>query len=77
MLPTVKSLGIDQLTRDERLAFVQEIWDTIAGEQTASLLTEQQRTELAIRAAEDNATPDDVVSWEQVKSKALQRLSEP
>lgn len=75
MLPTVKSLGIDQLTRDERLALVQEIWDTIAGEQASTLLTEEQRTELAIRIAEDDATPDDVVSWEQVKSETLERLS--
>jgi putative addiction module component (TIGR02574 family) len=75
MLPNVKSLGIDQLTRDERLALVQEIWDTIAGEQTTSLLTENQRVELANRVAEDDAAPDDVVSWEQVKSEAFERLS--
>jgi len=74
MLPTVKSLGIDQLTRDERLALVQEIWDTIADEQTPSLLTEDQRTELMNRIAEDDAAPNDVVSWEQVKSETLKRL---
>ena len=75
MLPTVKSLGIDRLTRDERLALVQEIWDTIAGEPTETLLTDGQRDELARRVAEDDAAPDDVVSWEQVKSEILERLN--
>ena len=73
MEPSVKSLGIDQLTRDQRLALVQEIWDTIAAEQQPPLLTEAQRQELERRVAEDDASPDDVIPWEQVKADALAR----
>ena len=32
MPATVVTLGIDHLPRDERIALVQEIWDTIAAE---------------------------------------------
>ena len=68
MSPTLASLGLDQLSRDERLALVQALWDSIAPEGT--LLTEAQRTELERRADEDDASPDDGVPWEQVKAQA-------
>jgi putative addiction module component (TIGR02574 family) len=67
MTPTVQSLGIDQMTRDQRIALVQEIWDTIAAESASPLLTEAQRAELRRRVEEDVASPDEVVPWEQVK----------
>jgi putative addiction module component (TIGR02574 family) len=74
MVPTVQSLGIDRLSREQRIALVQEIWDTIAAEPTPPLLTEAQRLELQRRVAEDDANPDDVVPWEQVKAQTLARL---
>jgi putative addiction module component (TIGR02574 family) len=74
MSPNVTSLGIDRLTRDERLALVQEIWDTIAAEQPPTFLNQAQREELERRVAEDDAAPDDVVSWEQVKAQTIAKL---
>jgi putative addiction module component (TIGR02574 family) len=74
MSPTVQSLGIDQLSREQRIALVQEIWDTIAAESTPPMLTESQRRELRRRVAEDDADPEDVVPWEQVKARTLARL---
>jgi putative addiction module component (TIGR02574 family) len=76
MSPTVQSLGIDQLTREQRITLVQEIWAMIAAEPYQPLLTEAQREELKRRVAEDNANPDDVVPWEQVKAQALSRLKQ-
>ena len=72
--PTMKSLGIDQLPRDVRVALVQEIWDSIAAEASVLPLSEAQRAELERRCADDDANPDDVVPWEQVKAKAQARL---
>jgi putative addiction module component (TIGR02574 family) len=74
MSPTVQTLGIDQMTRDQRIVLVQEIWDTIAAEVPPTMLTEPQRLELRRRVAEDDASPDDVVPWEQVKAQTLARL---
>ena len=77
MQATVESLGIDRLPREERLALVQAIWDTIAEEPQPPLLSEAQRQELARRVAEDNAAPDDVNPWEQVRAQILARLQKP
>ncbi|MFO0880422.1 MAG: addiction module protein [Gemmataceae bacterium] len=74
MPPTIHSLGIDQMSREQRIALVQAIWDTIAAESPPPLLTEAQRLELQRRVAEDEANPTDVVSWEQVKAQTLDRL---
>jgi putative addiction module component (TIGR02574 family) len=71
---TVKSLGIDRLPREQQLALVQELWDTIAAEPDGTLLSEEQRQELRRRIAEDDASPDDGIPWEQVKAQALARL---
>jgi putative addiction module component (TIGR02574 family) len=69
------ALGIDRLSRDERIALVQEIWDSIAAEGYVPTLTEAQRHELERRIADDDANPDDAVPWEQVKQDALESLA--
>ncbi len=71
--PTVESLGLDRLPRADRLALVHELWDSIAAEPSASLLSDAHRSELERRADEDDATPDDLISWEDVKSQARPR----
>jgi putative addiction module component (TIGR02574 family) len=74
MNASVKSLGIDRLPLEERLALVEEIWDSIAADAGALPLTDAQRGELAKRIAEDDAHPDDITPWEQVKAATLSRL---
>ena len=69
---SMAALGIDRLSRDERLALVQEIWDSVAAE-SGSLLTDAQRQELERRAAEDDADPDGGIPWEDVKAQARAR----
>lgn len=69
MPTTVQTLGIDRMNRDQRILLVQEIWDPIAVESLPPLLTESQRLELRRRVAEDDASPNDVVPWDQVRAK--------
>ncbi len=57
----------------DRLRLMEEIWEGILDQGSESALTEAQKAELALRLAEDDATPDDVVSWEEVKTAALRR----
>lgn len=73
MATTLEALGIDRLSIDERIALVQQIWDSIAAEADRAPLTEEQRRELERRADDDDANPDDTVPWEQVKAEALAR----
>ena len=53
---------------DERLSLVEEIWASICAESGYFALTDAQRAELERRAADDDAFPDDVVSWDEVKA---------
>jgi putative addiction module component (TIGR02574 family) len=74
MSASLKSLGIDRLPVEERLALVEEIWDSIAADSGAVPLTEAQRIELEKRIAEDDANPDEITPWEQVKASTLSRI---
>ena len=71
---SVKTLGIDRLDVDERLALVEEIWATICVDAKAFPLTDAQREELDRRVADDEAFPDDVVPWDEVKASVRSRL---
>ena len=71
---SVKSLGIDRLNVEERLALVEEIWESIAAEPDALPLSDSQRAELDRRLADHEAHPEAVVSWAEVKATALARI---
>jgi putative addiction module component (TIGR02574 family) len=74
MAASVKSLGIDRLGVEERIALVEEIWDSIAADSAAIPLTAPQRDELDRRLADHVANPDDVVSWDDVQTSLDERL---
>ena len=71
---SVKSLGIDRLNVDERLALVEEIWATICVDAKAFPLTDEQRAELDRRVADDDSFPEDVMPWDKVKAAVRSRL---
>lgn len=71
---SVKTLGIDRLNIDERLALVEEIWATICADAQTFPLTDAQRAELDRRVADDDAFPDDVIPWDEVKASVRSRL---
>jgi putative addiction module component (TIGR02574 family) len=70
----MEKMGIDQLSVEERLLLIQEIWDSIGQDQLPPL-SDAQRQELERRLEEDDANPEDVVPWEQVKAESLARCS--
>ena len=74
MSVSLKSLGIDRLSVEERLALVEELWDSIAESSADLPLTEAQRAELERRLAEHEAHPDDVIPWEEIKASIAARL---
>jgi putative addiction module component (TIGR02574 family) len=59
---------IATLSIEERINLVQDIWDGIAAEQACSDLTETQKLELDRRIADDQANPDSVMTWEEIKA---------
>jgi len=74
MSVSLKSLGIDRLSVEERLALVEDLWDSIAGENAAASLNDAQRAELDRRLADHEANPNNVVAWEDVKVSIATRL---
>ena len=72
MSPTIESLGLDRLTRDERMALAQDLWESLAPEGLP--VSDAQLRELERRADEDDAFPDDVIPWEQVKAETHARM---
>lgn len=73
---SIKSLGIDRLSVDERLTLLEQIWDSIAAESAAVPLTDAQRTALVRRLADYEAHPDEVVAWDDVEAPMISRLGE-
>jgi putative addiction module component (TIGR02574 family) len=69
MSPTLRALGIDQLSVAQRLLLVEEIWDSIAEQEGEIAITEAQRIDLQRRVAAYEANPKAGASWEEVKSR--------
>ncbi len=69
MLPTMKNLGIDQLSAAQKILLVEEIWDSINSEEEAIPLTDVQRPDLQRRVAAYEASPKAGSTWEEVKAR--------
>lgn len=69
MTPTMKDLGIDRLSAEQRVALALEIWESLGDDGPMSRLTDAQRSELARRDAELDADPGIALTWEQVRSR--------
>ena len=57
------------LSISERIQLVEDIWDSIAADSGALLLTQDQRDELDRRLQAYHDRPEDGSTWEQVKAK--------
>lgn len=65
---SLKKFGLDKLSIEQRLALIEEIWNSIDADESAEMqLSDAQRTELRARLLEDDTSPDDVVSWQEIK----------
>lgn len=74
MSTLLSSLGLDQLPRSDRLALVQDLWDSIAAESTTPFLSPSQAAELDRRIRDNDAAPDAVIPWEEVRVRIAARL---
>ncbi len=69
MAATMKSLGIDRLSVADRIALVQEIWDSIAASPEEVPLTEAQKQEFDRRLADLEGNPNNVLTWDEIKTR--------
>ena len=68
MAATMKDLGIDRLSPEERVALALEIWESLGEARPRARLTAEQRAELARRDAELEANPGIALTWEQIRA---------
>ncbi len=68
MAATMKELGIDRLSPEERVALALEIWESLGEARPRAQLTAEQRAELARRDAELDANPAIALTWEQIRA---------
>ncbi len=67
MTPTIRDLGIDQLSEEHRLQLITEIWDSLSSEATP--IPESHREELDRRLATADADPQAGRPWEEVRAR--------
>ncbi len=68
MAPTMKDLGIDRLSPEQRIALALEIWESLGEARPRGGLTSEQRGELARRDGELGANPGIALTWEQIRA---------
>jgi len=68
MSPTMKDLGIDQMSPEQRIALALEIWESLGDARPPARLTAEQRGELARRDADLDANPGLALTWDEVRS---------
>ena len=71
MRATVKSLGIDRLSIEDRAHLAEEIWESIEAEESASDIPEWHKQILDERLAESETNPVEGVSWEEAKARII------
>ncbi len=69
MSSLMSALGIDRLSIEDRIALVQEIWDSIAASAEQVPLTEAEKQLLDRRLADLDANPNNVLTWEEIKAR--------
>lgn len=67
MLTTMQSLGIDQLSEQQRLSLIGEIWDSLSHHNYP--IPESHRQELDRRLAAADADPAGGRPWEEVRAR--------
>jgi putative addiction module component (TIGR02574 family) len=69
MSATMKSLGIDQLSVDDRMLLMEEIWESIAANPDDVPVSNAQKQDLQARLAAYQDNPKAGTPWEEVKAR--------
>jgi putative addiction module component (TIGR02574 family) len=67
------NLNIKELTKDERLDLIEELWDSLAATPSEIALTDAQRKELDRRLEEMDRDDNLGIPWDEVVSQIRQR----
>ena len=68
MTVTMKELGIDRLSAEQKVALALEIWESLGEARPQGKLSDEQRAELAARDAELDANPGIAMTWDPIRT---------
>ena len=68
--------GFDDLAADEKIRYVQELWDHVAADPSKVWIPDWHRHLVDERLAEYQANPDEGEPWSQVRDQLLRELAE-
>ena len=66
--------GFDELPADEKLDYLQSLWDRMAAHPEQVPVPEWHRAVIAKRLAEHREHPDDVMPWEELRESVKEKL---
>lgn len=69
MAASVKSLGLDQLQTDEKVALINELWADVVADEHVRPISKDLAAELDRRIASYEANPEDVYTLEEVMNR--------
>jgi putative addiction module component (TIGR02574 family) len=69
--------GFENLTPDEKVQYVQDLWDYVTADASKVPVPDWHRRILDERLAEYHAAPDEGKGWPEVRDQLLQDLAEP
>ncbi|WP_020470311.1 addiction module protein [Zavarzinella formosa] len=69
MPPTLRELGLDALSPEDRFALAQALWDSVHDSLEQESITPEVQAELERRAALSDADPSRGVAWEKVRRR--------
>ena len=69
MAASMKELGIDRFSADDRLMLLEEIWDSLTADPAQIPLSECQKRVLDRRLMDLEAKPNDVLTWDEIKTR--------
>ncbi len=72
---SIKSLGLDRLSRDERIQLAQELWESVASQPEELELSEAQKQELDRRIDAYEKNPNTGTPWEEVLARLRRAAS--
>lgn len=73
MAPTLTEFGLDKLSRADRLALADALYDSVEAELAAEPISPELQAELERRIALDAADPGRCIPWEEVSRAARAR----
>lgn len=66
--------GLKDLTDDEKIILIGELWDDVMTEELFTL-TKKQKKELDKRILYAEENPDELIPWEEVKEKLFKKYN--